>query len=143
MKFNLSNYNRKIAQVAAPVAPVAPVAAPVEIINQNEKTQLVTGIVTALVAKFNAGKIPFKNLMCAHFGEKAVPLCADWFPDAKIMGEQIMVAVGSSPASKLMELGSKIVLSQPAMAILQKLSNNPLPTDVASGIKDGFTRAIA
>ena len=56
MKFNLSNYNRKIAQVAAPVA------APVEIINQNEKTQLATDIVTALVAKYNAGKISFKNL---------------------------------------------------------------------------------
>lgn len=131
-KFNLSNYNRKIAQ-----------AAPVEIINQNEKTQLATDIVTALVAKYKAGKIGFKNLICAHFGKTAVPQCDKWIPDAKIIGEEIMAAVGSSPASKLMELGSKIALSQPAMAILQKLGNNPLPTDVASGIKDGFTQAVA
>ena len=96
-----------------------------------------------MVAKYNAGKIPFKNLICAHFGKTAVPQCDNWFPDGQIMGQEIMAALGSSPASKLMELGSKIVLSQPAMAILQKLSNNPLPTDVASSIKDGFTRAVA
>ena len=136
MKFNLSNYNKKIAQAVAPVAPV-------ELINQNEKTQLSTDIVTALVAKYNDGKISFKNLICEHFGKTAVPQCDKWVPNGKIMGEEIMAALGSSPASKLMELGSKIVLSQPAMVILQKLSNNPLPTDVASGIKDGFTRAIA